>query len=590
MSNLQQPLSGITAGQAKIIVWGNVDDGSLWSRWPISIVSSAAEAIDMLITGKYYVLIIASSVRSEDGIEALMLIDEQVGLNCKCIIISSSKADVQKVIGRSRSLYFVCDQEEGSSRLIPLVESALNDNRHDSAESANDSIGLLRLEAHRQTSEEQLTRIFGRMVSETITCSFFHCAFPSSVAQELTIYSSGLSTPRVPRETAGTCGSLGYVARTATSLYLPNGSTFAVEGDPYVPIGGAHFPLYLVPVVSTARRVLAVFIVGLEDGTPSDGQDIAKLEQLASCVRVSLEAIDEKKRLASDLARSLRDKLPSAHIYRQEALEAQAAVTGDDGTALIGLPFWLRYSPLGIAAMFVFVIGVVMLAPSRERVSGPFAIRACPKTAVAMNSSGVVSRVFVTIGDRVHRGDMLVMTDSLSGDPLMSRINAEVRSPVEGTVTDIGVRVGQHVSKEDIAVSVAPPDARNDVLVALPGPYLPQIRPGMSMTLRISGYPNTFEKARIISINEDVVGPQEASRFIGRESSGALATHGPVFVVTGQMSSNTFEDEGLRLHYKDGMNGNADVTISEEPLIETLLPALKTIAPSIRRSLSNAGQ
>jgi hypothetical protein len=90
---------------------------------------------------------------------------------------------------------------------------------------------------------------------------------------------------------------------------------------------------------------------------------------------------------------------------------------------------------------------------------------------------------------------------------------------------------------------------------------------------KLQGY-NEAQESRIEDISAEIVGPQEATRFLGQQSAGALNLSGPVVVVRSILLPESFQTYGQEFGYRDGMTGTGEVSMSSERLIIKLVPGL----------------
>jgi membrane fusion protein, multidrug efflux system len=117
----------------------------------------------------------------------------------------------------------------------------------------------------------------------------------------------------------------------------------------------------------------------------------------------------------------------------------------------------------------------------------------------------------------------------------------------------------------------------NEVIALLPGSFAPQIGPGMTMVLTIDGYQDTKEELPISAVNFQIVGPDEAARFVGHESANVVSVTGSVLLVRCPLASDYFTSEHGTFAFHDGMSGQAKVSVRKEPLIVTLIPGLRKL-------------
>src|SRR5690606_10741821 len=119
--------------------------------------------------------------------------------------------------------------------------------------------------------------------------------------------------------------------------------------------------------------------------------------------------------------------------------------------------------------------------------------------------------------------------------------NRSVRAPRAGIVSDVRVRPGSHLAPGDHIVSIVSEDALPTIVALLPGKDRPRLRPGMTLQLDLPGYEKTRERAFIEEVGEEVIGPEEARRYLGNEIADALSIQGSVVIVRARLPRRTFE-------------------------------------------------
>jgi hypothetical protein len=95
----------------------------------------------------------------------------------------------------------------------------------------------------------------------------------------------------------------------------------------------------------------------------------------------------------------------------------------------------------------------------------------------------------------------------------------------------------------------------------------------------LEGYPQVAAPLQIESVGDEIIGPAEIRRFLGRELGDTLplATEGALVLVRARLPTSTFDFEGQRYRYYDGVPGRVDVRVRTMRLGAMLLPALKGI-------------
>lgn len=97
----------------------------------------------------------------------------------------------------------------------------------------------------------------------------------------------------------------------------------------------------------------------------------------------------------------------------------------------------------------------------------------------------------------------------------------------------------------------------------------------MSLRLKLSSFQYADQKLTVDCIGEQVVSPAQVKRYLPADSAYSVSLSGPVVPVFATLPSDTFEANGRRYAYYDGMGATAEVATSSERLIFALVPGLK---------------
>lgn len=383
-------------------------------------------------------------------------------------------------------------------------------------------------------------------------------------------------------------GLVGYVARTGERVRIEQaGKDPRYDPEADNPDGNleAHFIAQALrtPGGATMGVLTATRAAHLSPFTQEDENRIESLAERASTLLQLLLTSLSAKQVSTP------EGEVQGILFRKEALEYEDHGK-NEGNLLWGIPLWLTWSHLLIVAFLTLSIGYVLLAKVQQVASGPAVIRVVDKTAVPALSSGVVARLLVSSGDRVIEGQLLATLQSSPGDSLLARMREEVRAPVDGVVNSINIRAGQQVHSGDQVLSLSAEGTRNEVLVLLPGSYAPQIHKGMPLVLKINGYPQSRERLTILDVAPDIIGPDDAERYVGKEIAQTLSLSGPIVMVRTALPLDTFESFDVaneRFRYRDGMLAQAEVSVRKQPLIIALVPGLDQIYGDLRISLEH---
>lgn len=302
-------------------------------------------------------------------------------------------------------------------------------------------------------------------------------------------------------------------------------------------------------------------------------------------------------------------------LFRREALDHHSrSRRGGEvlrlSPAWIDRAFWLLLAAVAAALAFACVARV------DEYATGPAFVRIDGKRDITARSPGVVDTVAVVAGETVVAGQVvlelyaeeeraqaerarhelelqLVKVLAEPGDAAArvslaglrtaselaeTRLAARtVRAPIDGIVGDVRARPGQQVGPGDALVSLVGERSSVTVVALLPGQYRPLLRRGGPLRLELSGYRDEHQALVLESIGDQILGPTEVARVVGREVADAVPAPGPVVLVTARLDAPTFHAQGTAVRYYDGMIGVARARIRSERVLFTLVPGLRPL-------------
>ena len=305
----------------------------------------------------------------------------------------------------------------------------------------------------------------------------------------------------------------------------------------------------------------------------------------------------------------------SSSPFRQEALDYHAGEQG--GGALLRLsPGWSRWSYWLLLASVLAAAVYATLGRLYDYASGPAVIRIEGRVDLTAKVAGTVASVAVQPGQRVAEGQPLVQffmdeehaererlqkefdlqllkllrdpSDAVARESLSSlraqrdlasaRLQQRlVRAPRAGVVSGVRIRPGQHLGVGELILTIVGDDAHMSMVALLPGRYRPMLRPGLPMRFELSGYRYEYHQLTIDSVGDEVIGPAEAKRYLGPGVADGIAVDGPVVLVRAEMPSTGFSSEGQAYRYFDGLPAQAEARVRSEPILVTVLPALKAL-------------
>ncbi len=177
-------------------------------------------------------------------------------------------------------------------------------------------------------------------------------------------------------------------------------------------------------------------------------------------------------------------------------------------------------------------------------------------------------------GDRVAREAMV----SLRSRRDLARANLErhtLRAPYAATVGDVRVRRGQLVEPGMPLLTLLGEDAGARLTALLPGRYRPLLARGKSLRFVADGFPRAIHELEIERVGDQVVGPGEALRYLGRDSADGVALDGSVVLVHARLPGRIFASEGATYRFHHGMQGRAETAVRHDSIAFTFLPGLR---------------
>jgi membrane fusion protein (multidrug efflux system) len=140
----------------------------------------------------------------------------------------------------------------------------------------------------------------------------------------------------------------------------------------------------------------------------------------------------------------------------------------------------------------------------------------------------------------------------------------------------VRVRAGQQVEAGTSLLELSDVGSGAAVTALLPGRYRPYLQPGAKLRFQLDGFTRRVQELTITRVGDQIVGPSEALRYLGRDLADSLRVEGPVVLVQALLPRATFDaDDDAKLSYAHGMQGKAESAVRSEPLAYVLVPALK---------------
>ncbi|HWE30819.1 MAG TPA: HlyD family efflux transporter periplasmic adaptor subunit [Polyangia bacterium] len=302
-------------------------------------------------------------------------------------------------------------------------------------------------------------------------------------------------------------------------------------------------------------------------------------------------------------------------LFRQEAID-ELNRAGNRPSLLRTTPRWTRWTYVVVVATCAAAIVYCAVGTVDEYAVGPALIRAEGRREVTAPAAGTVAVVDVRPGERVQSGGLLVRLHDAAESADLERLDHEfelqlvkmlrdpsdqaarqaltglraqkelaearleersVRAPVDGVVSDVRIRPGQHLNPGDVILTLVRPDVPFTVIAMLPGNYRPLLRAGMTLRLELEGYSYEYRHCVVDEISDEVVGPAEVKRYLGPEIADAVSLSGPVVLVQAALPTGTFDVDGRAMRYHDGMLAKAEARVRSERIMFALVPGLRAL-------------
>jgi membrane fusion protein (multidrug efflux system) len=307
-------------------------------------------------------------------------------------------------------------------------------------------------------------------------------------------------------------------------------------------------------------------------------------------------------------------------LFRQEALDFHRR-GGARGDVLQLTPraFFVTHWLL-VAALFG-ALGFAFLGQIDEHALGPAVVRVEGLEELTAQRPAVVASVEVDPGEKVERGRVLVRMDSAPERAELDSAERELqdqlakllrepgdraarealvslrarrdlaaaslerqtlRAPHAAVVGDVRARAGQMVEPGAPLLTLQGERSGAHLTALLPGRYRPLLARGMRLRFIADGFPRVVHQLVVERVGDQVIGPTEALRLLGRDLADALPLDGSVVLVNARLPSRSFESEGERYDFHHGMLGRAECAVRRESIAFALVPGLRSFVDNLR--------
>jgi membrane fusion protein (multidrug efflux system) len=587
------------------------------------VADSEAEALSLLGTQPVAVLGLGTGVPGERALRLLEAAEESPAAAERVNVVLAAGADptlFQDLIDRDR-IFYLTQEPVPSGDLVAILRSAAGrwrgalgrsgrSEERDLQQALLESrlVGAARLVANRR-DPSAAARVTAEAVEDLAAADRAYCLLYDPEKDTLWLGDEGAPDER--RESAAV-GLVSFVARTGLPVTLERVGVdprFDREADDPQAAGDERF--LAVPLLGPGGRVLAVIAaVRVSAEPPFTDRDVDVLTRFAERAAPTFAQLRLLKEDAAPVP------LHSQKLFREPAIEYHQDGLRGEGDLLRADPAWMQWTYRLLVGVVLAGLLFTAVARVREYASGPAVVRLGGRTDLTANSDGTVSEVRIRPGQRVKPGELLVRFHGARETADLERIEREfelqlisrlrnpadsgaeralltlraerelaqarldereVRSPAAGVISDVRVRVGQRIVPGQALLSLLGKEGEPTVLAMLPGQYRPLLKPGMTLRLELQGYRYMYQHLEVASVGNEVIGPNEARRYLGEEVADAVPVNGAVVLVSARLPSHTFEVEGKARRYHDGMWGQAEVRVRSERVLVALIPALRAL-------------
>jgi membrane fusion protein (multidrug efflux system) len=581
--------------------------GVLFEHFDLSVRESAAEAVTELAAHPPEALIVGPALTDMSGPDFIDLVRQRGGAPPVLGLVAPGSEGWCDDL----DLFYAIHRSLGPADVREVVASAARARRDVAgdlkttadAQEIQHALALARRIAL-QRDVDATARLVVEATAELAVAERAQCLFYDAASGTL------WSSEDDDREHRAAAGIAGFAARTGAAVTVArvgDDPRFAAAIDDPEARGDEH--LIAQPARAPDGSVHAVLIaVRSAAAPPFHGRAQKLLALLAEHVGPVLHQLE----LEAEAESVLEGEESGDELFRSEALSSRAAER-DFGDLLRLSPAWIGYAYWLVVAAFVAAGAYAAIGRIDEYSAGPAVIEISGRTELTAPRSVVVGAIPVKSGQTVTRGEALVRFQDTDQEVELARVEHQweaglrdylahpqdpgarkalaslraerdkaraqmaqrvLRAPKDGVVTDLRIREGQHLDPGQTVLSLASGDGRVTVTALLPGKDRPLLEPGNQMLVELVGYRDVHQTIPIESVDDEVVGPQEASRFLGQQLQGSIPIDGPVVLVRGRLPRRSFVLEDTSYDYHDGMAARAEVAVRRRSILRALVPAL----------------
>ncbi len=420
------------------------------------------------------------------------------------------------------------------------------------------------------------------------------------------------------RRESAAAGLIGFVARASKPVMLEHvGSDGRYDAESDNPGGDFDDRFVAAPVSDASGRTYAVLLGYRNAARPAFARDdLDTLQLLARQAASTFAQIEWNAQVSHHEEHQRTGHLgEDPDLFRREALLHHAGSQGSLGEPLRVPPPWMRRTFWLFITLLVASAMAMVIFRIAEYATGPAIVRVHNKVSLVAQVPGSVREVYVKPNQRVYAGQVLVqlhdaeersMQARVRGDfenTLLARLRSpgdnsvsaslssiraqleetehrlrekQIRAPQDGVIGDVRAQPGFALQVGDEILSMTAANYRYFLTALVPGRWRPKLRVGQTVLLTLSGYTDPVA-LRVSSVGDEIVGPLESRRYLGKEAADAVAIGESMVALEAEIATPTFVDDNETYGFHEGMVGLAEVRVGEERVIFALVPSLKEL-------------
>lgn len=270
-------------------------------------------------------------------------------------------------------------------------------------------------------------------------------------------------------------------------------------------------------------------------------------------------------------------------IFRPEAIKYHNKGALSYGDILKLSPRWVNWA-YPFLLVSATLLGIFLFNFSvDEFVSGAATLQITGIHELAADETAVVQDILVSPGQVVRAGASLLRL-AKSEASQADLAEPELRAPVDGQVLEVPVAPGQKLMPGTVALVMSDSTTGFRVTGLLPGPFLPRVSLLQTARFRMFGQDLHWHDVKLQTIDERLMSPAEAAAAARLTGTELIGDQGLRFLVAGDLAAQSFLKAGQEVSLRDGLTGTIEVKVDSEPLIDSLLPALRMLKENRKRS------